>query len=157
MADLCISSARDEDLADLLSLYRHLVADDMPITTDQARAIFKQFQSMGDSTILVGRTSGQLVCSCVLVIVPNLTRGGAPYGLIENVVTHSNWRNKGIGQDLIANALKHAWAKNCYKVMLLTGSKKPETHAFYEKCGFEQSKTGFQVRKIAARSESQSG
>ena len=32
----------------------------------------------------------------------------------------------------------------CYKAMLLTGSKKPETLRFYERCGFnERDKTAF--------------
>lgn len=111
MVDLCVSATRNEDLDDLLSLYKHLITDDLPIPSDQAREIFKQFQLMPDSAILVGRLGGQLVGSCVLVIVPNLTRGGAPYGLIENVVMHSEWRGKGIGRQLMAAALERAWAK----------------------------------------------
>jgi hypothetical protein len=35
--------------------------------------------------------------------------------------------------------------------MLLTGSKDPATLRFYEEAGFEQSKTGFQARRIPAR------
>jgi hypothetical protein len=37
--------------------------------------------------------------------------------------------------------------------MLLTGSENPATHAFYRAAGFEQSKTGFQVRRLAKRPE----
>jgi hypothetical protein len=37
--------------------------------------------------------------------------------------------------------------------MLMTGSKKPSTLAFYASAGFEQSKTGFQVRRLPTRVE----
>jgi hypothetical protein len=35
--------------------------------------------------------------------------------------------------------------------MLLTGSKDPGTLAFYREAGFEQNKTGFQIRRIPVR------
>ena len=35
--------------------------------------------------------------------------------------------------------------------MLLTGSKNPATLRFYEDAGFEQSKTGFQARRLPVR------
>lgn len=43
-----------------------------------------------------------------------------------------------------------AWEAGCYKVMLMTGSKRPETLRFYADAGFEQSKTGFQIRRPPA-------
>ncbi len=39
-----------------------------------------------------------MVATCTLVVIPNLTRGGTPYALIENVVTHTDHRNKGYWQ-----------------------------------------------------------
>ncbi|MFM7304986.1 MAG: GNAT family N-acetyltransferase, partial [Alphaproteobacteria bacterium] len=39
------------------------------------------------------------------------------------------------------------------KVMLMTGSRQPSTLKFYENAGFEQTKTGFQMRRMAARQE----
>lgn len=32
--------------------------------------------------------------------------------------------------------LDKAWEEGCYKAMLMTGSRNPATHAFYEACGF---------------------
>jgi hypothetical protein len=37
--------------------------------------------------------------------------------------------------------------------MLMTGSKQPSTLRFYESAGFEQTKTGFQMRRMAARQD----
>jgi GNAT superfamily N-acetyltransferase len=84
-------------------------------------------------------------------VIPNLTRGGQPYGLIENVVAHAEHRGRGYGKKLLQAAVTAAWEADCYKVMLMTGSKKPSTLAFYASAGFEQDKTGFQVRRLPPR------
>ena len=86
------------------------------------------------------------VATCTLVVVPNLTRRCAPYALIENVVTHTDFRQLGFGQKVLAAAIDAAWAKGCYKIMLLTGSTEPATLSFYRRAGFEATKTGFQIR-----------
>jgi len=109
---------------------------------------------MQPSAIFVVEVGGVLVASCTLIVVPNLTRGGRPYGLIENVVTHAHFRKRGFGKQVLAAASSAAWDAGCYKVILMTGSTKPETLKFYAEAGFEQSKTGFQMRRIAARAES---
>ncbi len=86
----------------------------------------------------------QLVSTCTISIIPNLTRGLRPYGIIENVVTHIDHRKKGYGTKLLQKVLKFAWNENCYKVMLLTGRKDADTFNFYKNIGFiEGIKTGF--------------
>lgn len=66
------------------------------------------------------------------------------YGLIENVVTHSEYRNLGLGKKVLNKAVNIAKENHCYKVMLLTGSKKTETLNFYKSAGFRDDlKTGF--------------
>jgi GNAT superfamily N-acetyltransferase len=103
------------------------------------------------SAIFVGVAQDAIVASCTLIIMPNLTRGGQPYGLIEDVVTHTAHRGHGFGKQLLRVAVAAAWQADCYKVMLMTGSRKPSTLAFYTAAGFEQSKTGFQVRRLPSR------
>lgn len=77
----------------------------------------------------------EIVSTVTLHVLPNLTYGGRPYGLIENVVTKHSHRNKGLGQAVMKKAIDQAWSENCYKIMLLTG-KKREASAFYTKLGF---------------------
>ena len=150
MADqLQIRSARQDDLSRLHELYRHLLTNDAPCPPDEAIAVFERFLLYPGSAILVGTIGGELVTSCTLVVIPNLTRGGKPYALIENVVTHADWRNRGFGSAVLKAATDRAWDAGCYKVMLMTSSKNPATLAFYAAAGFEQSKTGFQIRRLA--------
>ncbi|WP_341368988.1 GNAT family N-acetyltransferase [Yoonia sp. BS5-3] len=145
-AALYIRTAKADDLPALTALYQHLSPEDPPCPPALAAENFAQFQTYGPSAIFVGCDDDRLLCSCTLVVIPNLTRGGRPYALIENVVTHNGYRNQGFGKKILDAACVHAWAQNCYKVMLMTGSKRPSTLKFYESAGFAQNKTGFQKR-----------
>ena len=60
-----------------------------------------------------------------------ITRGGRPYALVENVVTDANFRNRGFGRAVLHAAIEASCDRGCYKVMLMTGSKKPEVLAFF--------------------------
>ena len=149
-----IRAAGKGDLAAVLSLYRHLIPDDAQPTDKAAAETFDRFLAYPGSEIYLAECAGVLVASCTLVVVPNLTRGGRPYGLIENVVTHSAHRKRGHGSVLLRHATRAAFEAGCYKVMLLTGSTDPATHAFYRSAGFEPSKTGYQMRALPARESS---
>lgn len=58
------------------------------------------------------------------------------YGLIENVVTRREFRNRGFGTALLTPVQDRAWKENCYKVMLLTGRREPSVFRLNEKAGF---------------------
>ncbi len=148
-----IRFAGREDIPRLLALYRHLDAEDRETPVETAVANWERLKQYPGSDIAVGFVADEMVATCTLVVVPNLTRGGTPYALIENVVTHAGHRNKGYGKAVLAYAAEAAWRAGCYKIMLLTGSKRPQTLKFYQDAGFEQSKTGFQMRKIPVRAE----
>lgn len=147
-ADPMIRPARQADLPGILALYRHLNPDDPIPEAAKAGAVWSSLLGAQLVTVLVAEIADALVASCTLVIVPNLTRNARPYGLIENVVTHQDHRRGGLGRAVLQAALDIAWAADCYKVMLATGSRREETLRFYENAGFERGgKTFFQARK----------
>jgi GNAT superfamily N-acetyltransferase len=148
---LLVRSIEKADLPALLELYRDLTPSDPPLAFKDAASIWKQLSRYAGSTIFVGERRQVLVATCTLIVVPNLTRGGLPYALIENVVTGSKYRKQGNGGAVLKHAVAAAWNLNCYKVMLLTGSKDPATLKFYQEVGFEQNKTGFQIRRLPVR------
>lgn len=49
---------------------------------------------------------------------------GRPYGLIENVVTHADYRGRGFAALLMNRAEEIAEAAGCCKIMLMTSSKR---------------------------------
>ena len=117
-----------------------ILAPDPP----RAAAAWSALLSSGLTTVIVAQLGELLVSSCTLVIVPNLTRRARPYGLIENVVTHAQHRQAGLGRAVLSAALDAAWQADCYKVMLASGSRREATLRFYERAGFERGgKTSF--------------
>jgi len=129
----------------VLGLYRHLHEADEPLpNAPELHELWAKILGQPGLTCIVGEDEGGLVSSCCVAIVPNLTRGGRPYALVENVVTHRDFRKRGFATAIVKHALSLAWAAGCYKAMLLTGSRRPETLRFYEGCGFRSDdKIGF--------------
>ncbi len=139
-----VREAKKEDLNALLELYLFLHEDSIPEQDLHLENTWTQIIEDRNHHLLVNEIDGKIVSSCVCVIIPNLTRNVRPYAFVENVVTHADYRKKGYAGECLDYARKIAEQENCYKMMLLTGSKKPETLRFYEKAGYNSSdKTAF--------------
>jgi GNAT superfamily N-acetyltransferase len=95
----------------------------------------------------LAKDNGNIIESCFICIIPNLSRNGKSIGFIEHVVTDKNYRRKGIGKILMEMAIKYTKENNCYKVILQSGIKRTEAHRFYENLGFNgESKKAFDLR-----------
>ena len=139
-----VREAKKDDLEALLKLYLFLHEENIPEQNEHLEKTWNQIIGDPNHHLIVNEIDGQIVSSCVCVIIPNLTRNVRPYAFVENVVTHANYRKKGYAGECLDYARKIAERENCYKMMLLTGSKKPETLHFYEKAGYNSTdKTAF--------------
>lgn len=134
----------ENELNELLELYMHLHEDSVPAMSEHLRSTWKTIVQDKNHHIIVNVVDGKIVSSYVCVVIPNLTRNVRPYAFIENVVTNKNYRAKGYATECLNFAKQIAKAENCYKMMLLTGSKKESTKKFYERTGYNSSdKTAF--------------
>src|SRR5688500_9259783 len=116
-----VRPAREGELAQLLELYCHLHPGDPPMPPgDELLVQWRSMCSDPNLVHVVADSDGRLVASCVLAIIPNLTRGARPYALIENVVTHRDHRRRGYGTAVLRFAVDIARSRRCYKVMLLS-------------------------------------
>jgi GNAT superfamily N-acetyltransferase len=140
---------RKDELPALLELYKHLHETDLPLPDNKTvKRIWNEILTDNKMKCIVAEVDNRIAATCILVIVPNLTRGGHSYGLIENVVTLIEYRKKGIGTGLLQYAQQLAWDSGCYKVMLMTGRQRDEIFRFYEKAGFRRgTKTAFIIEK----------
>lgn len=142
-----IYQAGPGDLDKVMGLYAFLNPGDILPEPHDADKRWEIIQSSDEVFVLLGEIQQQAVVTCMLIIVPNLTRGGRSFAAIENVVTHPDFRNKGLGKAILVNAVRRAEDNNCYKVTITTGSKRDSTLAFYEAAGFlRNTRTTFERR-----------
>lgn len=93
--------------------------------------------------LLVAEADGAIAGTLDLLIVTNMTHGGAPWAVIENVVVDENARGRGVGRTLIDEAVRRSSDAGCYKIQLLSNKRRTDAHAFYRSTGFEAVAEGF--------------
>lgn len=132
------------DYVGLMNLYTHLHNNYFPEDSNLFFTLWEQIINDKNHHIIVAIEDDKIVSSCVCVIVPNLTHNQQPYAFIENVVTLKEYRNRGLATSCLNYAKELALKENCYKLMLLTGSKDNATLNFYRKAGYNsEDKTAF--------------
>ena len=143
--------ARRDDLDALLALLGQLNPGDLVAPRERLASILDQIIASEHFALVVATQDERVVATCYLNVIPNLSRGGASYAVLENVVVDAPLRGRGLGQQVVRFALDEAWRRGCYKALLQTGERDPRVHRFYAACGFSASdKTGFVARRPAA-------
>lgn len=97
---MTIRETRQGDLKGLLELYAHLQKEGRLEPDLEAERVWRRILREENHHILVAEEGGRILSSCVCVVVPNLTHGQRPYALVENVVTHPDFRRARPGQRL---------------------------------------------------------
>jgi GNAT superfamily N-acetyltransferase len=142
-----IREALISDVEGLQELYLKYLTPNPPVETQNKENWISLLEKLIQDKyyhLIVGVEGGKIVSSVTLIIIRNLTHNLRPYSIIENVVTHCDYRNRGYASQLLEYASLIAERENCYKIMLMTGSKKESTLNFYKSNGFEMGvKTGF--------------
>lgn len=132
------------DFDGMLKLYTQLHDNSMPEKTSDLLELWDKIIDDKNHHIIVAEVDGKIVSSCVCVIIPNLTHNQQSYALIENVITDREYRKQGFASECLKYAKELALKENCYKMMLLTGSKQESTLRFYEQAGYNRNdKTAF--------------
>lgn len=139
-----VGEVAENELSELLQLYLYLHEKSVPEMTEHLKRTWNSIIKDENHHIIVNKIDGKIVSSCVCVIIPNLTRNIRPYAFVENVVTHIEYRGKGYATECLNYAKEIAQKNNCYKMMLLTGSKEKATLDFYSNAGYNSTdKTAF--------------
>jgi GNAT superfamily N-acetyltransferase len=140
---ITIRPAVESDLPSLLALYSELHPDDPVLPPARAAHIWREMAALPGRRILLATMDDSVVGTVDCAVLPNLTRNGRAFMLVENVVVAAIARRRGVGRRLLAAAVAVARAEGCYKVQLLSRSDRSDAHAFYESCGFRVQAAGY--------------
>ena len=130
---MIIRDLDSRDFKDALRLYQILTRDPVPVTED-AKA-FNLVLSHAGTCIIGAQVRNQIIAMITLHVLPNMTSGGRPYALIENVVCDPDHRGLGIGRSVLQAGINRARGAGSFKIMLMTGQARG-ARGFYEKLGF---------------------
>ena len=136
---MIIRKAKNTDADDLKVLYFNFLTH-FPPKEEQDMNLWKnllnKFEKDEHMYLLVAEEDEKVVSSVQMAIIESLTHNIRPFAVIENVVTHIEYRNKGFASALLEKASEIAKEHRCYKVFLETGSNKERTLNFYRNNGF---------------------
>lgn len=136
---MIIRKAKNTDANDLKVLYFDFLTH-FPPKEEQDMSLWQdlldKFEKDEHMYLLVAEENGKVVSSVQMAVIESLTHNVRPFAVIENVVTHIDYRNRGYASALLERASEIAREKRCYKVFLETGSNKESTLNFYRKNGF---------------------
>lgn len=140
--------AQASDLKGMLTLFADAEVSPTVEPFQRAEEIWRRTIGSDNIAVFVAAADEALVATCMLIMTPNLLRGGRQHGFLENVVTHPDHRSLRHGRAVVNAALAYAWDANCHHVLMQSGRTDPRVHAFYAGCGFQP---GLRIGYVAFR------
>lgn len=130
----------------LIALYNQLLPKYQMKHDDSTDKICQYIFQDSNYTIIIGTENEKVISTCTLIIIPNLTHFSKPFAIIENVVTHEDYRKLGYGTQVLKFAIQLAKKSECHKILLQTRRKDKHVLEFYKKLGFtDEDSTGFMI------------
>jgi GNAT superfamily N-acetyltransferase len=146
-----VREATAADLARIVELLAHLALDgrsrEAPGSTllETYRQAFQAVTADPRQRLLVVEVQGRVIGTATLVIIPNLSYQGRPYGIVENIVVDAAARGFGYGEVLLRSAIDEARRAGCYKLSLTSNKRRTNAHRFYERVGFKATHEGYRL------------
>ena len=139
--NLVFRVARVEDIYTLCELLFELFSQEVEFTPN------KEVQQKALKTIILNENIGDIyvatinekVVSMVNILYTISTALGTKVAIFEDFIVDRNYRNQGIGENLIDFVFEDLKAKNFSRITLLTDNDNLKAHKFYEKKGFVKS------------------
>jgi len=140
--------------ADLSAIVELLANDELgrlrenfktPLPELYLNAFDKINSDQNQELVVMASKSGSVIGTLQLSFIQYLTYQGGIRAQIEAVRVHENYRNKGIGQELMEWAIERSKQKGAHVVQLTTDKKRKSALKFYEKLGFIASHEGMKL------------
>ena len=139
--NLAFRVASLEDIDILCELLFELFSQEVEFTPN------KEVQQKALKTIILNENIGDIyvatinekVVAMVNILYTISTALGNQVAIFEDFIVDKNYRNQGIGENLIDFVFEDLKAKNFSRITLLTDNDNFKAHKFYEKKGFVKS------------------
>ena len=145
METFMIRQANADDLHDLIVLYRHFNPGTPELPPGKAPEIWERMQRYPDYRVYMAEGTTGLYGAFSLLIMDNLGHGGAPAGIVENVIVAPEYRGRGVGKRMMEYAMERCREAGCYKLTLSSNMNRLGAHRFYESLGFQKHGYSFLV------------
>ena len=144
MEPVSIRRACKDDLEVILALYAEF-GDTGSLDVREAERILERMARYPSYAVYVAEREHEIVGTFALLIMDNLAHGGAPSGVVEDVVVHPRWQGQGIGKAMMRFAMERCAEAGCYKLALSSNVMREPAHRFYESLGFEVHGHSFRI------------
>jgi GNAT superfamily N-acetyltransferase len=150
---LVMRLARRDDLPKIVALYADDIlgaARETPPTAagELAPSYWAAFAAIdGDANnqLVVAELDGEVVGSCQLTFIWQLSHGGARVMQIEGVRVSATRRGAGLGARMLTWAIERARQSGCRVVQLTSNMRRTDARRFYERLGFVASHVGMKL------------
>ncbi len=133
-----VSTATYNDLEAMAQLLQFLFtqeADFTPSPNTQLRGLKLIMDNQETGQLLVIKTDEKCIGMVNLLYTISTAMGGK-VAILEDMVIHPDFRNKGLGSILLKHAINFAQQHGCMRITLLTDSDNFKARNFYSKMGF---------------------
>ena len=144
-----IREAREQDLPRLrellyqLSQLGHDPEGETRTHIAEERAALLSLQSDPRCTCFVLEVDVRVAATLTIYVLPNLSYGGRPFYLVDNLVVDEALRSGGYGRLLMERAEIVARAAGCFKLSLTSNRQREDAHRFHERIGYTATHHGF--------------
>src|SRR6266853_241165 len=136
-----IEPATIEDLSLLAELLMELFGqepDFRPDYNNQMRGLRLMLEQPSRGRIFVLRSANKIIGMINLLFTISTAEGGFVI-LLEDLIVDRNFRDQGLGSELLKYAIDYAKQKNFLRITLLTDRISEPSLTFFEKHGFQRS------------------
>src|SRR5436309_3408375 len=139
--NIVIEPATEADLDELSELLGELFAQESDFRPDkdrQLRGLRLIFEQPSRGRVFVLRCDGAIVGMINLLFTISTAEGGFVM-LLEDLVVHKKYQDKGYGSKLLNHAIDFATKKNFLRITLLTDRPENLAQEFFRRHGFVES------------------
>jgi len=138
---ISVSAAKVQDIPALCRLLEILFFQEAEFHADiaiQRRGLNEIIANPTIGKILIARSNADIVGMVNLLFSISTALGGK-VAWLEDMVIHPDWRNQGIGSELLETALEQCRREGLKRITLLTDADNQAAQRFYRKHGFSES------------------